>query len=348
MCIIFSIFSILQWHVISLFQVYEETGFDISKLAREDEFIEGVLNYQYTRLYLIRNVPIGTVFVPRTRKEIKYCEWFSIEHLPVHKTDQVSKLNLGINANSFFMIMPFVKRLKKWINAQLDDTNGTENASTKKNNKMAGTHSPKPVFFKNNSTDRQRHKSLGDIEIQVITNTISSTQDNKNKIVNLLGQQVLANPSFQNKQPNYGQLKKANGINMNRLDDGSSSAENQSPTAQYKLNKYHPTNGQPTNKEATQFKSINRDGQKHRAESSSSQEHESMADINVLKKIRKKFSKVENQSSKYGSFNAAHTQTVVFNIPRFAKILQNEPNIRKWLNVELDKDNIFAESLKML
>lgn len=171
--------------------MYEETGYDIANLAESDAFIEGVLNYQYTRLYLIRNVPIETIFVPRTRKEIKCCEWFSIDHLPTHKTDPVSRNHLGINANSFFMIMPFVKRLKKWINEQNhlcqsrplllangqslkkskgDNKNGGSNSSSNgivaaQQNAQGGANSPRSVFFKNNAGPRrQRHKSMGDLD----------------------------------------------------------------------------------------------------------------------------------------------------------------------------------------
>lgn len=293
-------------------------------------------------------MPIGTVFVPRTRKEIKYCEWFYVDHLPVHKTDQMSKLNLGINANSFFMIMPFVKRLKKWINERLGQQNTTDISSAKKLNynesgkssRMASNHednnSPKTVFFKNNSTDRQRHKSLGDIECQVIDNAISS-QDNRNKMVNLIGQQIFVNSSLNGKQQNYGNLKN-HSTNGNRYEDCS---------AQYKLNKPSAEQQQKV-KVGNQFKSINQDINKHRNESNVTKLYNPSVEENMLKKIRKKFSKTENQSTNYGSFNTSQNQMVVFNIPRLAEMLQNEPNIRKWLNVELDKDNIFEESLKML
>lgn len=196
--------------------MYEETGYDITNLADSDAFIEGVLNYQYTRLYLIRNVPIETVFVPRTRKEIKCCEWFSIEHLPTHKTDPVSRNHLNINANSFFMIMPFVKRLKKWINEQNSQgavkallmSNGVQSTKKSKgdsgnnkhgpaqqqqnagqyasnnnniNNVNVDTNSPRVVFFKNNAVPRrQRHKSMGDLDAaNVVTRESSSTEANQ-------------------------------------------------------------------------------------------------------------------------------------------------------------------------
>lgn len=97
-------------------EVYEETGYDITELIVPNDYIEAVINYQYTRLYIVRNVSLQTQFSPRTRNEIKCCDWFPIDSLPINKNDAISKTKLGLNANSFFMIMPFVKRLKKWVN----------------------------------------------------------------------------------------------------------------------------------------------------------------------------------------------------------------------------------------
>lgn len=123
-------------------------------------------DYQTTRLYIVQNVPTDTVFVPRTRMEIKSCEWFSLEHLPTHKTDTISKTHLGINANSFFMIMPYVKRLKRYI---------LDGSSTQITDFMVDNQSQKSKKYANGlssngngSTDvtkkRQRHKSLGDLD----------------------------------------------------------------------------------------------------------------------------------------------------------------------------------------
>jgi mRNA-decapping enzyme subunit 2 len=56
-------------------EVYEETGYDITKLINPNEYIELVINLQYTRLYLVPDVPQKTVFEPKTRNEIKCCKW---------------------------------------------------------------------------------------------------------------------------------------------------------------------------------------------------------------------------------------------------------------------------------
>ncbi|XP_037723033.1 mRNA-decapping enzyme 2 isoform X2 [Drosophila subpulchrella] len=151
-------------------EVYEETGFDITDIIDANDYIEAFINYQYTRLYVVRNIPMDTQFVPRTRNEIKCCDWFRIDALPVNKNDAISKAKLGKNSNSFFMIMPFVKRLKKWVNERKA---GIE----PRRRKCSGQQSPKATSPTNmngsckkdvagvrNESRRQRHKSMGDLD----------------------------------------------------------------------------------------------------------------------------------------------------------------------------------------
>ncbi|XP_075542312.1 m7GpppN-mRNA hydrolase-like [Dermacentor variabilis] len=102
-------------HVCAAREVLEETGYDITPLLSKNEFIERQIHDQVTRLYIIAGVPMDTQFSPRTRKEIKSIEWFAIADLPSHKRDQAPRATLGMNANAFFMVMPFVKHIRKWI-----------------------------------------------------------------------------------------------------------------------------------------------------------------------------------------------------------------------------------------
>uniref|UniRef100_A0A1Q3FFG8 m7GpppN-mRNA hydrolase n=1 Tax=Culex tarsalis TaxID=7177 RepID=A0A1Q3FFG8_CULTA len=160
-------------------EVYEETGYDIKNLIVPTEYIELVINYQYTRLYLVSGVPQSTVFVPRTRNEIKCCEWFPIDLLPVTKNENFVKDNLSMTGNSFFMILPFVKRLKKWLEKmQKNKHKGNNNANA--NSPIPGS-TGKPnngkYFDKSGNAagsagsqsanrQRQRHKSMGDLDQQ--------------------------------------------------------------------------------------------------------------------------------------------------------------------------------------
>ncbi|KAK3592198.1 hypothetical protein CHS0354_001824, partial [Potamilus streckersoni] len=96
-------------------EVLEETGFDIKELLKPDEYLENQRNEQYTRLFIIEGVPLSTKFQPRTRNEIKSLQWFPIDALPTHKKDLSSKMQLKMKPNSFFLVIPFVKSLRKWI-----------------------------------------------------------------------------------------------------------------------------------------------------------------------------------------------------------------------------------------
>lgn len=75
-------------------EVYEETGFDITDRLDPTNFLETVINDQMTRLYIIHGIPIETKFKPKTRYEIRACEWFAITDLPVSKRDTTPKVSL--------------------------------------------------------------------------------------------------------------------------------------------------------------------------------------------------------------------------------------------------------------
>lgn len=334
-------------------------------MAVEDEFIEGVLNYQYTRLYLIRNVPLETIFVPRTRKEIKYCEWFCIDHLPIHKTDPVSKAQLGINANSFFMIMPFVKRLKKWINERQNDNNlsakkckPTNKSTTNGTNSIpsgGGSNSPRTVFFKNNSSHRQRHKSLGDIEAQIANNPYALINDPKHNLSSMSTQSSAYNTPTtvkltqqNNKQQNHYSSSNNNNINQDRRFEFLRTEDSGSQQSVNKRKLFPATNSTsdtPKIKPTAQIKILSRDHQQQQTQ----KQHKIQVDgvssgvatsnsPSNNKKISKKISKSLNSMN----------QSAFFNTPHIAQLLQDEPNIKKWLNIQLNKDVIFAESLKVL
>ncbi|XP_063705275.1 m7GpppN-mRNA hydrolase [Culicoides brevitarsis] len=122
-------------------EVYEETGYDCSKGIKENDYIDLIINFQYTRLYLVTGVSLNTKFQPRTRNEIKCCEWFPVEFLPSNKYQVEAKANLGIGPNSFFMILPFIKPLKRWLKEferRKKDENkpSTSKSTTNRRNRM--------------------------------------------------------------------------------------------------------------------------------------------------------------------------------------------------------------------
>ncbi|KAF6019657.1 dcp2 [Bugula neritina] len=71
---------------------------------------------QYCRLYIVPGVSLDTFFQSQSRNEIKAMQWFPVELLPKHKKDYRHKDALqGLSPNSFFMIIPFMKPLQRWI-----------------------------------------------------------------------------------------------------------------------------------------------------------------------------------------------------------------------------------------
>lgn len=62
--------------ILSLVQVLEETGFDVSNLLNKDDYIEKIFGQQRVRLYIIPGVKDDTAFVPLTKKEISVCDSF--------------------------------------------------------------------------------------------------------------------------------------------------------------------------------------------------------------------------------------------------------------------------------
>ncbi|GFY63423.1 m7GpppN-mRNA hydrolase [Trichonephila inaurata madagascariensis] len=103
-------------HHCAIREVLEETGFDITDLLDKEAYLEHYFNDQLIRLYIITGIPVDAKFQPKTRNEIKGCEWFSVNQLVAARKDPTSKTTLC--AKNFFMVMPFVKQLRKWISAK--------------------------------------------------------------------------------------------------------------------------------------------------------------------------------------------------------------------------------------
>ena len=104
-------------------EVYEETGFDIraAGLVPKPEDIKPIevnIKNQQLRLYVFRNVPMDTVFQPKTRKEISRVEWYRLSDLPSFRKKGIQDQDVAAtaaNANKFYMVAPFLGQLKKQI-----------------------------------------------------------------------------------------------------------------------------------------------------------------------------------------------------------------------------------------
>jgi len=145
-------------------EVYEETGFDITKYLKPDLYLEAVIHDQLVRLYVIQGVPKSTKFEPRTRYEIKACEWFPISDLPLNKKDTTPKVKMGVSANSFYMVLPFVKRIK---NLALNG-NGVSGSSVKQKRPRRKSENDSVVKNKSNTS------------VEVTSNHVSNNNNNNN------------------------------------------------------------------------------------------------------------------------------------------------------------------------
>ncbi|KAF4333849.1 mRNA decapping complex subunit 2 [Fusarium beomiforme] len=106
-------------------EVYEETGLDLRAAGlvpteHKPKYIEISMREQHMRLYVFRDVPMDTVFEPKTRKEISKIQWYKLSELPAfrRKNGQANDVNTTPNANKFYMVAPFLVPLKKWVTAQ--------------------------------------------------------------------------------------------------------------------------------------------------------------------------------------------------------------------------------------
>lgn len=96
-------------------EVLEETGYDCSSTISPKDYIELHIQDTLIRLYIVTGVEMDTTFKPLTRCEIKSICWFKISDLPMTRKDMVTIQNKSIKPNAFFMAIPFIKPLRKWI-----------------------------------------------------------------------------------------------------------------------------------------------------------------------------------------------------------------------------------------
>ncbi|XP_062040377.1 m7GpppN-mRNA hydrolase-like [Lepus europaeus] len=124
-------------------EVFEETGFDIKDYICKDDYIELRINDQLARLYIIPGIPKDTKFNPKTRREIRNIEWFSIEKVPCHRNDMTPKSKLGLAPNKFFMAIPFIRPLRDWLSRRFGDSSDSDNGFS-----SAGSTPAKPTVGK--------------------------------------------------------------------------------------------------------------------------------------------------------------------------------------------------------
>lgn len=106
--------------VCAIREVYEETGYDLQAagLVPEDREVKHItmsIRDQDMRLYVFRDVPMDTLFEPKTRKEISKIQWWRISDLPGFRKKGQQQSENAPNANKFYMVASFLRDLRKWI-----------------------------------------------------------------------------------------------------------------------------------------------------------------------------------------------------------------------------------------
>ncbi|GFO13551.1 M7gpppn-mRNA hydrolase [Plakobranchus ocellatus] len=117
-------------------EVLEETGFDITQYLVPDEYLERVSNEQTSLLYIIPGISIDTIFLPKTRREIRDIQWFPIDTLPSYRGDQTLKEAVGQNLN-LYTVLPYIKHLKIWIKTHLESGSSNKSKSRQKQQKQS-------------------------------------------------------------------------------------------------------------------------------------------------------------------------------------------------------------------
>jgi len=155
-------------------EVLEETSFDIRPHIDPYEYLEKNFNDQLNRLYLIPDISLNTVFIPKTRREIRDIIWFPLEMLLSSKTPDLSlQETVGGNLN-LYTVLPYLRPIQRWINER--QSKGNTNRQKKRSRhqyqdfgqlKKGGRNTPKNVVNERKNSVRYSKDILGNQEMQV-------------------------------------------------------------------------------------------------------------------------------------------------------------------------------------
>ncbi|KAI8973835.1 NUDIX hydrolase domain-like protein [Mycotypha africana] len=145
-------------------EVLEETGYDVGPLLKKQDYIELTMREQRIRLYIIQGVPEDTQFVPRTRKEISQISWIKLEDLPTYKASaENTKSGNYVKSGPyrFYMVVPFVNKLRQFVNQRRKALKKESKAADNINNShavAAALKSPVVIEGVNNNPQQQQQE----------------------------------------------------------------------------------------------------------------------------------------------------------------------------------------------
>ena len=70
---------------------------------------------QSVKLYVVAGLRENVHLEPRSKAEIRSVQWFKISDLPENLKDKDCKERTGYSSGSFFIMIPFIQKIKDWI-----------------------------------------------------------------------------------------------------------------------------------------------------------------------------------------------------------------------------------------
>ncbi|CAF3816009.1 unnamed protein product, partial [Rotaria sp. Silwood1] len=130
--------------------------------------------------------------------------WFPIADLPCHRHDTISQIKLNINPKAFFMVIPFIKDLRHWINQESgiytssngdsDNTNEYIKQCEQENLHHQSSLRCQKIIYKNNTRKINIQEKLFGVDQQTssfIRNGTYKQRKNSSKIIANLTPQTI-------------------------------------------------------------------------------------------------------------------------------------------------------------
>ncbi|CAJ0825808.1 1521_t:CDS:10 [Entrophospora sp. SA101] len=168
-------------------EVFEETGYDITPLIKEKDFVEITIRGQRIRLYIVVGVLEATEFCPQTRKEISV-EWHNLSDLPTwsKNRNKESPFNCGggcvkYGSSRYYMVVPFVTRLRKWVLARNNPKRKNKNNNANNSNKAGRSKAKADLYY----TKKSKSKPATSTRNTTISSSSNTSEKPKYELINV-------------------------------------------------------------------------------------------------------------------------------------------------------------------
>ncbi|CAJ0908665.1 26_t:CDS:10 [Entrophospora sp. SA101] len=165
-------------------EVFEETGYDITPLIKEKDFVEITIRGQRIRLYIVVGVLEATEFCPQTRKEISV-EWHNLSDLPTwsKNRNKESPFNCGggcvkYGSSRYYMVVP---RLRKWVLARNNPKRKNKNNNANNSNKAGRSKAKADLYY----TKKSKSKPATSTRNTTISSSSNTSEKPKYELINV-------------------------------------------------------------------------------------------------------------------------------------------------------------------